>query len=131
MSSLRDSLRSAGLKSRPAKSQIVKFDGNEYEVRAPSVRQRGQILVKAGIAASAAPDKSGKPAEPKAPDMARLQVVAVIASTYAPGTDERVFEDADFDGLADSNSGDLVDALAEPALAFLNASMDKEAAKNG
>lgn len=125
MSSLRDGLRAAGLKSREGKKVIVTFEDQEYEVRAPSVRARSKILAAAGVV-SADDDKKKK----KDPDAGKMQVACVIACTFAPGTDERVFEDADLETLLDDPAGGIVDALGEHALKFLNASADKEAAKN-
>lgn len=132
MSSAREALRNLGLKTRAPKTETVKFDGAEYEVRAPSVRLRAQILIKAGVAEAAQnAKKAAADKQPEKPqDLAKLQITAVIMCTFVPGTDERVFEDADFDQLANDPAGGLSDALAEPAIKFLNASMDKDAAKN-
>lgn len=124
MSSAREALRSAGLKSREAKRVTVVFEDQEYEVRAPSVRARAKILDRAGLTETDEKKKN------KA-DAGKMQVLCVIACTFAPGTDERVFEDADLETLLDDPAGGIVDALGEHALKFLNASADKDAAKNG
>ncbi len=128
MSSMRDALRAAGLKSREGKRITVVFEDQEYEVRAPSVRARSKILTAAGLVDT--DDQKGKGKKTQA-DAGKMQVCAVIACTFAPGTDERVFEDADVETLLDDPAGGIVDAVGEHALKFLNASADKDAAKNG
>lgn len=116
----KEALRSGALRSRPAKSKTVDFEGQKYEVRAPSVRSRAQILRRAGVL-----DEKKKETDP-----GRMQVAAVIACTFDPESGERVFEEADFEALLEDPAGGVVDALAAPALEFLNTSNDKAGAKN-
>jgi hypothetical protein len=136
VSSKRDALREKALAGREAKAVLVEFEGEQYEIRAPSVRARNKILEKAGAYAAAA-DKSGK----KQVDAAALQVAAVIACTYAPRTEEeirqgvepeRVFDDSDFEVLVNKPAGDITDALGEVAIKLVNVSAEKvrEDAKN-
>lgn len=127
MSTARDALRGAALKSRVANSLVVEFEGNQYEVRAPSVRDRSSVFALAGVLDVDASSK--KKGQPVRVDSARLQVAAVVQCTFVPGGDERLFELSDFEALLNEPAGGLVDALAEPALKFLNTSDDKDAAK--
>lgn len=134
MSTKRDALRTAALKTRAPKSKIVEFEGIAYEVRAPTVETRGKILERAGVLDDDAAKKA-KGSKAKH-DAAALQVAAVIACTFVPGepgaeaSSETVFEDADVARLLIEPAGGIVDVLGEVALAFLNTSMDKTAAKN-
>ena len=129
MSTLRSALRAKALKPAAPRSCIVVFgeDKDEYEVRAPSVRARNTIL---GAAGALTVDNKDAKASNKV-DAARLQVAAIIACTFEPGTNERIFDVTDTEMLLDDPAGGIVDALAKPALDFLNAAGDKEAAKNG
>ncbi len=126
MSSKREALRNAALTTRPAKSKIVEFEDQKYEVRAPTVRARSAIVEKGSVELV-----KGKPRT----DSGALTVAAVVHCTFVPSDDgqvsnERVFEDADFERLLDEPAGGIVDALAEAAIALLNTSFDKDAAKN-
>ena len=125
MTTARDAIRASAFQSRKAKSQIVNFEGVDYEVRAPSVRARARILERGGVLEEV--DSKGKKAKSK--DVGALSIAAVIACTFVPGTDERVFDDGDFDSLLDAPVGSLVDALSTPAFDFLNTNKDTE--KNG
>lgn len=135
MSTKRDALREQALKPRPPKSQIVEFDGVKYEIRAPSVKARSKILEKAG-AYVAALDKTGK----KQVDVAAMQVASVIYCTFVPQSEdeiragaepEPVFDDGDFEELANKPAGDIIDVLAEVAMPMVNVAADGAAAKNG
>jgi len=121
MSNLRDQLRqkTLGKKSAPT---LVEVDGVEYELRPLTVRARGDILRRAGLIE--AQTKGGK-----STDVAKLQVLAVIAIVHVPGG-ERVFDDADLEMLLDEEAGSVVDRLGEHAIRLLNVSADKAAEKN-
>ena len=122
MSSNREALRASALKTRQPRKTIVEFDSQKYEVRAPSVKQRSEILQRAGVLDD---DKKTKKT-----DTGRMQVAAVVFCTFDPDSGERVFENADVEALLEDEAGGIVDALSTPAIAYLNASNDKDAAKN-
>jgi hypothetical protein len=63
-------------------------------------------------------DADGKP-KPKV-NSALMQVLAVMRLTYVPGTDERLFEQADQDSLMNEESGGLVDVLGKAAVKLLS-----------
>lgn len=121
---LRETLRAATLGRKSTfKSQLVKLEGPdgtplEVEVRAPSVRARGTILRKAGMLAA---EKTGGAPE-KQLLIEHMQVEAVLQLSYVPGTNQRVYEEADREQLLEQPAGGFVDQLAEVALPMLNVS---------
>ncbi len=116
----RDTLRTAAFKSRAARTETVTFDGETFEIHAPTVRTRARILERAGLTSS----------DEKKRDAGKLYAAAVLYCTFVPGTNDRLFEDGDFETLLDDQAGGLVDALAEVAVKFLNVASDSVAAKN-
>lgn len=91
---------------------IVEWEGDEYEVRRPSVANRGAI-VKAGKIIG------GKGGKDEA-DLAGIQAAAVISLTVLPGTDIRVFDASDKARLIAQPCGGLFDALSKVATANMN-----------
>lgn len=111
----RNQLRAALLGApRRFRSQLVKVATEagelEVEVRAPSVRSRGLILRRAKALSGDA-----EKVEPE-----QLQVEAVLQCSFRPGSEERVFEEADREALLSQPAGGFVDRLAEVALPMLN-----------
>ena len=97
----------------PAKDAepAVPWDGDEFEVREPSVREYARLKDEAGI-------KGGKPVTYEIG--ARYAALQVIACTYEPGTDKRVFEPADMDALMNlPESGSFLDELYSAVRALL------------
>jgi hypothetical protein len=114
--SLRDDLRSA-LSATPAfKSTKVVVDGREIEIREPTVKDRAAIFRAAKIPGTGEFDN------------ARVQVEAVMACAFVPGTQEKVFEVADLDMLLAQPVGGWFDDLQVAAMTFINGSA--AAAKN-
>jgi hypothetical protein len=120
---LRETIRAAtlGRKSTFA-SKLVKLEGPdgaplEVEVRAPSVRARGAILRKAGMLAAEKPGGDEKQLL-----VEHMQVEAVLQLSFIPGTNQRVFEEADREAMLEQPAGGFVDQLAEVALPMLNVS---------
>lgn len=100
----RDQLREKALGiSRKPLSKVVEYDGAAYEVRQLTLRTRAETqskYFKVGL-------KDGETSY----DMLAQQVHSVIAATYVPGTDQKVFTEQDFDGLADGLTDGLADFL--------------------
>lgn len=94
-------LRSRLLKSSTPKSEIVEYEGMELEVKQMRLRDRKLLFTKCR-------DKNGNI------DGVDLLVWSVIRGTFYPGTNKRVFEDADYDTLLNQTGG-VVDALS-PAI---------------
>lgn len=110
--SKRDALRAKTIGAQKKfSSRLVKIGEDEYEVRSPTVKERGQILDAAGIV-----EDGGK----VKPDSAKLLVKAVMACTYVPGTDEKVYDAADEAGLEGQPPGGWFDELARVAVEMLN-----------
>lgn len=124
MTTAREALRAAAFKTRVPTSIDVEFEGVKYEIRAPTVKARGKIFERAGMTETDPKAKAKR-------DAAALQLFAVITCTFVPGTDERVFDDGDYEQLANEPAGGIADVLGTEAVKLLNASMDREAAKNG
>lgn len=110
--SKRDTLRSAVLGKKPTfRSEIVEYEGEKFEIRQPTNKARRDLFKKAT-------DESGKI------DMMDFVMWAVIYNTYEPGTDTTVFEESDYDVLANLPAGGVVDKLGEVASKLLNVEDD-------
>lgn len=103
MSNLREQL----LQSPPRKRVEVEFQGAKAELLAPTVKQRKEILKKAGSG-----DGTGT--------LLDLQTWVAIYCTVSPGTNTRVFEDTDVDVLENMATGGFLDIVGENMLALLN-----------
>lgn len=110
-------------KQRVRHPPLIGDDGQPMlvEVREPTLKQRAAIYRAAGIA-SANAERDGI-------DMAALQVEAVIACTFEPGTEVRVFDERDRPALLAQPAGGFCDDLFEVIQPLLNSS-EKEAEKN-
>lgn len=84
-----------------------------FEVRQPTVAGRSEILK-----ASGALNQKGGGSEVS--NLSALQVRAVIECTFVPGTNDRVYSEADAPVLFSTPTGSYVDTLAEVALELLN-----------
>ena len=105
--SVRDKLRSKTVGApKNFKSTTVEIDGEEFEIRQPSVKERMDIF-----------NHSSKDGGVNALD---FQLWSVIRTCYVPGTNERVFEDSDYSVLADQPAGSFLDKLGEAAMTMLN-----------
>jgi hypothetical protein len=115
---LRDKIRTAtlGAKKRYS-SEIVDFNDVQIEVRQLSIADRNDYMTKAL-------DATGKNA-----DILKLQINSVIVSSYVPGTDEKVFEDTDYEVISKSIAGGYADVLWE-AIQRLNNFTADSAKKN-
>lgn len=106
----RDALRSATLGNKPEFiKRIVKWGGQEFEVRQPSIAQRSELKNLCSI--NTAQDALNF-------DPYQMLVWAVIKLTFVPGTEERVFEDEDFDELMSQPDSEdsFVNSLGEIAV---------------
>jgi hypothetical protein len=82
-------------------SEIVEFNGVKIEVRQLSLIDRRDYMTRSI-------DRKTNQA-----DMLKLQVYSVIASCYVPGTDEKVFDETDYNGISSSITGGYADILWE------------------
>ena len=110
---LKDRIRAASVGSMPKpKSVIVDLSDNEdepmlVEVRQPTPRQRQDYLEKCRD-------------EDYTVDSLKMQLYGVIDFTYVPGTDEKVYDEADFDAMANSGLGSFIDKISEVFVELCN-----------
>lgn len=114
---IRDEIRAATLGAAPQfKNKLVCVNGQQIEVRQPSIGDRQEIArksveVKAGAAGQ----------EPVyAVNGLEMRLQGIIACCYVPGTNERVFDGTDYDVLRAQPSGSFVDVLGEAVLELMN-----------
>lgn len=109
---LRDKLRAKTVgKSPKFRKEIVTYDGDEFEIRQPSQETRKELFEKA------------KTPDGKVDNFTAL-VWGVINQTYIPGTEEKVFEETDFDSLMARPAGGFIDSFGAVALSLLNVEDD-------
>ena len=106
---LLDKLRKVtiGAKYNP-RFEIVEIDGEEFEVRQPTIRQRDDLHEKS---IKNIPDQNGE-FESKV-DLLSHRIWSVILFTFVPKTNKRVFSDGDFDSMASSFTRSFVDKIYE------------------
>lgn len=102
----------------------LKDDGSPamVEVREPGLKLRSAIYRAAGVSS---PD-----VETEGIDMARLQVEAVVALSYVPDTNIKVFDEKDKPALAAQLAGGFVDDIYEVASKLMNVGKEEEVSKN-
>ena len=91
----RDNIRSKifNAKNKHRKSKVIDFMGEDVEVRQPTVKQVQELA---------------KEARKEDSDAVLLSIMEYC---YVPGTDDKVFEDADKDGLLDLPVGEWLNNL--------------------
>ena len=97
-------------------STIMPINGQDVEVRQPTVGQRSRILTAAG---------GGTTGEIK--DFSKLQIAAIMHCCYVPNTEEHIFEKADEATLMNMPSGGWVDELAAEAVRLMNTEAEQDA----
>ena len=108
--SKRDELRAKTLSDAPKfRHKIVEYKGERYEIRQPTVRARMEI-VKRGVSGTGIVDGLV------------VMVWAVIYNTYVPGTDERVYDESDYDVLVARPAGGFIDSFGEVAADLMGTS---------
>ena len=118
--SKRDSLRklTVGAEKNFA-SEIVEYNGDEFEIRQPSVSVRSKILKKSSLSDDI--DDLGKV------EFDKMQIYAVIYCTFIPGTDELVFDESDIPSLREQPTGSFVDEFAAVAMKLMNVKPEADA----
>lgn len=140
MSDIRKQIRSktVGAKSE-FKSKKEEVNGVEIEVRQPSVAARGKIMQRSRdnektqqiARGKSSKDKNAKDVDTQdilsSLDYGKMQVWAVIMCSYVPDTDERVFDESDFDSLYNRPSGGFIDRLSTIAMNLMNVEPEEDA----
>lgn len=114
MSSIRDDLRAATLGAKAEfKKEIVSFGGVELELRQPSVKQRKDLFKRCM-------DENGRV------EAMEYLTWGVLYCTFVPGTNERVYDDTDYDALMEKPSGGFLDKFGAIIGALMNVDDDIE-----
>jgi hypothetical protein len=110
---LRDTIRSKTVGApKHFKKNVVKVEDVEVEVRQMSVKDRLDIFNKASNGEGGV-------------DPLKFQLWSVIYSCYVPGTNERIYEEYDYDSLVSVPTGSFVDILASEATKLMNVSNEE------
>jgi len=120
MSESKSKLRELTIGKKPEfKKEIVEWEGQEFEIREPSVFVRGQIMNKSGMNVTNTDN----------PDInfSDAQIASVIYCTYVPETDERVFSEKDVPMLREQPSGSFVDEFSRVAMRLMNREPEEQA----
>jgi len=112
----RDKLRqlTVGAKKNFRK-EIVKYDGEDFELRQPSVADRDELMEQC----------QGEDGKLR---MTEFITWTLINNCYVPGTDERVFGKGDYEALKSQPTGGFVDELGNAAVRVMN--VQEEEVKN-
>lgn len=112
----RAALRKATLGTKKNfRKKIVEFNDEKFEIRQPSIRNRGELRKKCSTISETGGIEF---------DMFEFLVWVVIQNTYVPGTNERVFSEEDYDALVDNPTGGFMDEFAEIATDLANINVD-------
>lgn len=127
------SIREKFIVSPAAKTELVEYNGAQLEVRQPTLAVRNAVNRQARIDLDRdqLEDDDDEKSEKKSKatkgkkvtvnfDLGRMQIGAVIACTYFPGTDVKVFNDIDAPILESALAGGGIDLLIAAAMRMLN-----------
>lgn len=115
--SVRDQIRAATLGEKSEfRSEVVKYNGVEVEVRQPSVKARKELFKRCM-------DEAGRV------DTMEFLTWSVIYNTYVPNSNELVFEDTDYDAMVEKPAGGFMDQFGEVAARVMNVEEDEDVEK--
>lgn len=113
MSELKDRIRAKTVGSAKIfKSKMVEFDGMDIEIREPSVRDWGKIMK--SVMGMNSEDGSNKM------EYDKYLIWSVIYCAFVPGSDEKIYEDTDYDSLANFPRSGFVGEFSEIAMDMMN-----------
>ena len=116
----RDELRAATLgETAKFTSEEVEYNGQKYEIREPTIKQRTVIMQQAKVTGSNE-DKR---------DLGKLVAWACVECVYVPDTQEHVYEVADVEGMINRPCKSWVSVFGDKVLEAMNVKAD-EASKN-
>ncbi len=120
-----DKLRAATVGStKNFASEKVEWNGNEFEIRQPSVAKKSKIMSKCRIPLSEGDESEFTTASL---DYGEMQVWSVIYCTFDPETGERIFEEDDYPNLREQPSGGFVDRFSSVAMRLMNVQPEEDA----
>lgn len=115
---MKDKLRALTLgASSKFKRETVTIDGATFEIRQPSLKERGEFRRKSMKIST---DEKGESVADF--DIFEFQINTVINLTLVPGTDEKVFAESDREAFESSPAGGWFDKLAKVASELCNVS---------
>lgn len=107
----KDKLRALTLgASKKFERKTVTIEGQDFEVKQPSLKERGEFRKKAMKISEDGTDF----------DIFEFQINAVMALTFVPGTEEKVFDSADRESFESAPCGGWFDKLAAVASELCN-----------
>lgn len=120
-------IRNAFLNGPKPREELVTYMGKQLAVRQPTLELKGEIQRAARIdvetdddAETKAAAKRGKIRAKVSIDVTRMEALAVIALTYFPGTDVKVFNDVDYKSLVGQVTGGPAAQLGDVAMKLMN-----------
>lgn len=118
MTSKLDAIRAATIGAKKQfKTKICKIGGEEVELRQPSLKLRQMIFNKSKVDGEV--------------DLFEFTLYGVIFSAFIPGTQDRVFTEADYDTLKEMPTGDWMDELGAAVVELMNVDADTEKNSKG
>ena len=113
----RDRLRAKTLGAKKVfKKELIKFDGETFEIRQPTLRERSEVRKKCTSVTEDGVEFN----------MFEFLIWAVIGHTFVPGTDDKLFSEEDYDELSDIPAGGWFDKFAENASELCNVNTEDE-----
>lgn len=110
--SVRDRIRSATVgKSEQFKSKTFTYNGVDVEFRQPCLKDRQLLINKAR-------NKDGEF------DFIEFLIWSVISNTYVPETNEKVYDESDYDSMVAKPSGSFVDKFGSEIAELMNVEDD-------
>lgn len=117
-------IRQAFISSPAPTSEIVEYNGAQLEVRQPTLKVKNAVhrTAKIDVDRDQLDEEKAKTGGKVSVnfDLGRMQIAAVIACTYFPGSDVKVFNDLDLPVLESALAGGGVDKLVAAAMRMLN-----------
>jgi len=114
-SSLRDQIRAATIGGRKTfNTEIVEVNGVKVECRQMSIKDRARLVADTEVEGQ--PDKV---------DTEKWQILNIIRNCFVPGTDERVFEETDYEVLASQPCRSWVDELSQVLMRLNNLDVEE------
>lgn len=118
MSELKDKIRAKTVgSSKVFKFKMVQFDEMEIEIREPSVRDWGKIMK--AVMSMNSEEGSNKM------EYDKYLIWSVIYCAFVPGSDEKVYEDTDYDALANFPRSGFVGEFSEIAMDMMNSDSEQ------
>lgn len=112
--SLRDKIFKKQYQFKEVKEE---FDGEEVLIKQPSVQTRNELIKKASKLDPRTGDFEV--------DLLNMQIYGIIYCVFDPKTEERIFEETDFDHLSTSPLGNrIVDKLGDQVTEMVSVEVD-------